>query len=94
MEMHAVLTRFYGEAVILTPLFFSAKVMILASYIWLLYTDVTITIERVFITVGILNGVKLGLHLFMPFAISHIAESFTTVSRIQVGDVTVRASDL
>ena len=84
LEVHALIVRMYGQAVILTPLFFSAKLMIFASYIWLTYTDVTVTVERVFITLGILNSVKLGLHLFVPFAFQQLGETATTVSRIQV----------
>ena len=73
-----------ARAAILAPFFSSSKMMVFAAVLAMILYGQNINAERAFVLAAMYNAARLTINLFVPFAITFLAESKTTLRRVQV----------
>ena len=74
-----------ARAAILSPFFLAIKMITFVIFTTYVLNGYSLDSEKVFLTLGLIGPVRLVMALFLPFAITSIAESKVTVRRVQVG---------
>lgn len=73
----------YCRAMNMSIFFTSSKVILLLTFLTFVLTGNILTAENVFVTVSLMNAIRLIMTLFFPYAIALFAEMRISVSRLQ-----------
>ena len=89
VEIDHVLSSVICRGLSTLPLFFSAKVMVYVTVVWrtLRANDDdggAFSVEAVFVLIAVFSAVRGSLQLFIPLAITCLAEVQVTLGRIKV----------
>ena len=86
LEIKRVKKGAYIRALILGPFFVSVKLIIFLTFVTYTYTEHYMSAEKVFVTIGLYQAIRLSTMLFIPFGIQFAAETRVTCKRIKVSN--------
>lgn len=94
LEVYEIIKARYIQALILAPNFFSVKLILLLTFVTHVVIGKDMTVVSVFVTIAMLQSIRVPLTVFVPFAIQNIAEMRITFTRLQVMETRLPRSQL
>ena len=83
-EIDVIMSTNYFRAVNSTLFFTSSKLMVFFALLTFVLTGNVLTAEAVFVTISLINNVRLSMTLYLPAAIAAGSETLITCRRLQV----------